>query len=105
MADQEDGIQYLADMVVKWHESRLSQIDEILNTPGDKGLKLRNEEDDSDILIEGEKLAGFRAGLHVAKLILGALPFSLEPPDEEEDDEEDEPDNEPQWPEGSGHFS
>lgn len=106
--DPEEGIKELADVVIGWHQSRIEQIDEILGSAnGDKGLKLRNEEDDSEIVIEGDKLAGFRAGLHVAKLILGKLPFTLEESTESLDDDEDEEPEEPKLvrPAGFGHFS
>lgn len=105
----EDGLKELADVVIAWHQSRIDHIDEILESgDGKKGIKLKNEEDGSEIVIEGDKLAGFRAGLHVAKLILGKLPFSLQDPtemDEEEDEEEPEEVESPKRPDGFGNFS
>lgn len=108
--DPEDGIKELADVVINWHQSRIDQLDEILDSAKDgKGLKLKNEEDDSEIVIEGDKLAGFRAGLHVAKLILGKLPFTMQDPtqswDEEAEEELTEEEPDPVRPADFGHFS
>lgn len=99
----EEGIKQLADVVIEWHASRHRQIDEILASESKKGIKVTNTDDDSEIIIEGDKLAGFRAGLHVAKMILGKLPFSLEDPCDDAD--EDEPEPEPVRPADFGHFS
>lgn len=106
----EDALKELAETIMDWHDSRVEQIDEILESGKDgKGIKLRNEEDDSEIVIEGDKMAGFMAGLHVAKLILGKLPFTLQDPTESWDDEAEkeltEPEEEPVRPENFGHFS
>lgn len=103
--DPEEGIKQLADVVIEWHASRVAHIDEILASESEKGIKITNEEDGSEIIIEGAKLAGFRAGLHVAKLILGKLPFSMEGPDYEPVEEPVEPEPDPARPENFGHFS
>lgn len=101
----EDALKELADVVIEWHASRVAHIDEILASESDKGIKITNEEDGSEIIIEGAKLAGFRAGLHVAKLILGKLPFSMKGPDYEPVEEPVEPEPDPARPENFGHFS
>lgn len=105
--DPEDGIKELADVVIGWHQSRVDHFDELLATPKDKGLKIHNEEDGSDIIIEGDKLAGFMAGIHVAKLILGKLPFTLQDPCDsaEEEEEPEEVEEPPVRPADFGHFS
>lgn len=105
--DPEEGLKELADVVIAWHASRIEHLDEILNSgDGKKGIKIHNEMDGSDIVIEGEKLAGFKVGLHVAKLVLGKLPFTLQGPGEDNDDEEElEPEESPVRPGNFGHFS
>lgn len=105
--DPEEAIKQLADVVIEWHQSRLNQIDEILASDSNgKGIKIC-QDDGSEIIIEGDKLAGFRAGLHVAKLILGKLPFTLEGPDDDPEKEVvTEPKPEPPVrPAEFGHFS
>jgi hypothetical protein len=105
--DPEVEIKHFANLIVEWHENRLQTIEDLINTPKDKGLKIHNEEDDSDIIIEGDKLAGFMAGMHVAKMILGKLPFTLQDPCEaaEEEEEPEEVEEPPVRPADFGHFS
>ncbi|UIS24716.1 host nuclease inhibitor protein [Pseudomonas phage ZY21] len=104
--DPEVEIKHFAHLIVEWHENRLETIDDLLNSPPDKGLKIHNEEDGSDIIIEGDKLKGFMAGMQVAKLIFAKLPFTLEDPTAaEEPEDEEEPQQEPTRPADFGHFS
>lgn len=105
--DPEVEIKHFAHLIVEWHENRLQTIEDLINTPKDKGLKIHNEEDGSDIIIEGDKLAGFMAGMHVAKMILGKLPFTMEDPTAAtaDEEEEDEPEEVPVRPADFGHFS
>lgn len=97
--EQRDGISYLAKTLVEWHRVRKEKIMEIVESSKDgKPIKLDLNGEETELT--DDKLSGFRVGLVAALAIIGELPFSLEPP---EDEPEDEP--EPDRPADFGHFS
>lgn len=73
----------LARVVQKWHAHRVKQINLLLDAPADTEVRIVGEE--GDLVLTGERLLGFRAGMATARSLFEKLPFSLEPNTEEEE--------------------
>jgi len=61
--------------LVSWHSNKVKTLEHILTIPG--GTELETPEGTKIILI-GDTLSGFRAGLTLALMELGKLPFAYE---------------------------
>lgn len=75
---QEDLISKLITSVTGWHRNNIAAIDEILTYPEAK-VQLGSDSSESPIVLEGDKLIGFRIGLRVCKEWFETLPFNAVP--------------------------
>ncbi|UKL15066.1 host nuclease inhibitor protein [Pseudomonas phage hairong] len=107
MADMDDPLKELADVISAWHANKKKSFDDIIKSTDD-GKPVKLDLDGTPYELAGDKLAGFRIGLISARAMLGNLPFTLEEnkswdDEAEEELEQDEP--VPPRPENFGHFS
>jgi hypothetical protein len=106
-----DKLKEFADYMTSWYESRAKALDDVIEATGNgKPLKIGDNKGGEEVTLEGDKLSGFRAGMLIARQLLGSVPFTLE--DNSSDDlglDDDEPEEEPApvppRPSEFGHFS
>lgn len=67
--------------LVHWHTNKVAMLKHMEDIP--EGTEVQVS-DDPPITLEGDTLAGFKAGIHTALAELGELPFSFEMEDEAE---------------------
>ena len=109
MADMDDPLKELADVISLWHANKKKALDDIIKSTDD-GKPVQLDLDGVMHELKGDKLKGFRVGLIAARAMLGNLPFTLEEKtwddEAEEELEEDEPEDPvPPRPANFGHFS
>lgn len=65
--------------LVHWHTNKVAMLKHLAEIPEGTEMVVG---DDTPIVLEGDILAGFKAGLETALIELGELPFSFELEDE-----------------------
>lgn len=70
-------IDQFAYLLAKWHKEKVKVLEHVLDVPEETVLNLNGTE----ITLSGDVLAGFQAGLSVALMELGNLPFVVETTD------------------------
>lgn len=84
--DDEDVVEIFT-LIQKWHASRIGQLKEILGTPADTTIILRNKGDESGTTLDAAQAAAYRAGLLFALDLFGSFPLKIEASQPEEDEE------------------
>ncbi|MDU9399018.1 host nuclease inhibitor protein [Pseudomonas sp. zfem003] len=74
----------IAEALITWHASKVQKLEAVLDTPADTEIRLGEND---PIVLTGEALRGFRAGMAVAKEWFGKFPLSISHGDEEGGDE------------------
>ncbi|WP_338135418.1 host nuclease inhibitor protein [Metapseudomonas otitidis] len=64
----------IAEALITWHSSRVQKLQAVLDTPADTEVRLGEND---PIVLTGEALRGFRAGIAVAKEWFGKFPLSI----------------------------
>lgn len=64
----------VAELLVTWHQNKMGNIEQVLGMPKDAEIHLG---EDDPIILTGEKLKGFRAGLEIAKHWFGEFPLQI----------------------------
>ena len=72
-----NDIDQFAYLLAKWHKAKIKVLEHVLDVPEETVLNLN----DTEITLSGDVLAGFKAGLSVALMELGNLPFVVETAD------------------------
>ncbi|WP_300656244.1 host nuclease inhibitor protein [Pseudomonas sp.] len=85
-ASREPGMLEIAQGLIKWHQGQMATFEKVLNTPADTEVRLGS--DDDPIILQGEKLKGFRIGLAIAKSWIEKFPLSIERNAPDSDEEE-----------------
>lgn len=67
-------LQEFVEQIQDWHANQTGQLQKIIDCP--KGTPIHLGEGADAMVLDGEKAAGFRAGVIVALSFLGKLPFS-----------------------------
>lgn len=88
VAGREPGMLEIAQGLIKWHQGQIATFDKVLSTPEDTEVRLGS--DDDPIILQGEKLKGFRMGLAVAKSWIEKFPLSIDHTRPTDDLDEDE---------------
>lgn len=70
------NFQHIAEGLVRWHKVRLEQFDKALSQPADTEVRIGTGDD--ALLLNGERLKGFRMGLAVAQEWIEKFPLSIE---------------------------
>jgi len=75
---QVDSIHQFVHHLNGWHSTRVAEMRHMITMP--EGVSMVIEEDgvQKTVLMEGAMLAGFKAGVELALMRLGTLPFSVE---------------------------
>jgi len=81
--DLDDFVRHLSG----WHASRVAQLQHMIQMP--EGITMitggeGTDQPEATVLMQGEMLAGFKAGVELALMQLGTLPFSAELTDDTE---------------------
>ena len=70
------------EMTTAWHTQKVKELEHTLKVPSGTEMEIANENGKTTILVlEEDALAGFKAGIDVALMALGTLPFSEMPPE------------------------
>jgi len=70
------NFQEIAEGLIQWHKNRLETFDKVLRAPADTEVRLGT--DDDALVLNGERLKGFRMGLTVARWWIEKFPLSIE---------------------------
>ncbi|WP_309296042.1 host nuclease inhibitor protein [Metapseudomonas otitidis] len=76
-------LRQIAEALITWHASKVQKLEAVLDTPADTEIRLG---DNDPIVLTGEALRGFRAGMAVAKEWFGKFPLSISHDDEGDDE-------------------
>ena len=73
-----DNIHEFVHYLNSWHSSKVQELRHMIDMP--EGITMVTEENgvEKSVLMEGVMLAGFKAGVELALMQLGTLPFSAE---------------------------
>ena len=69
------NIDHFIHLIVGWHNNRVALLKHMMALPA--GTEMQVNETES-VVMDGERLEGFKAGLGLALMELGALPFVVE---------------------------
>lgn len=69
------NLDHFVALLVDWHNNRVQRLEHMLEVP--EGTEMQVDDGESRLL-EGDLLAGFKAGITVALSEMGVLPFSYE---------------------------
>ena len=69
------NIDHFIHLIVGWHNKRVALLQHMLTLPA--GTEMQVNETES-VVMDGERLEGFKAGLGLALMELGDLPFVVE---------------------------
>lgn len=64
----------VAELLITWHQNKMGNIEQVLGMPKDAEIRLG---EDDPIILTGEKLQGFRAGLMIAQQWFGNFPLKI----------------------------
>ncbi|WMR34745.1 host nuclease inhibitor protein [Metapseudomonas otitidis] len=67
-------LRQIAEALITWHASKVQKLEAVLDTPADTEVRLGESD---PIVLTGEALRGFRAGIAVAKEWFGKFPLSI----------------------------
>ena len=69
------NIDHFIHLITNWHNNRVAVLQHMLTLPA--GTEMQVNDADS-VVMDGERLEGFKAGLGLALMELGDLPFVVE---------------------------
>ena len=69
------NIDHFIYLITNWHNNRVAALQHMLSLPA--GTEMQVNDTDS-VVMDGERLEGFKAGLSLALMELGDLPFVVE---------------------------
>ena len=69
------NIDHFIHLITNWHNNRVAVLQHMLSLPA--GTEMQVNATDS-VVMDGERLEGFKAGLSLALMELGDLPFVVE---------------------------
>lgn len=69
-------------LLSNWHQSKVAGLEHMLQVPA--GVEMQVD-DGPPVILSGERLDGFKAGISLALMELGILPFATVSSDTEED--------------------
>lgn len=78
-------LQEMAEGLIRWHQLRMKNIQDILDCPPDTEIRLG--EGDAPIVLTGEKLKGFRVGLMIAQEWFAKFPLTITQSESQDEDE------------------
>ena len=70
-----DDLNVFAEALIIWHERQVAALHQLVDVPDGIEMVIGDDEDDS-IILTGDALIAFRAGLGLALDYLGVLPFT-----------------------------
>lgn len=78
----------LAFLIASWFEGNRAQLDHLLEVPDGTSISVQLSEDgpQEELVLTGDVLKGFRAGMIVAASIFDALPFAADVTEVSNDD-------------------
>lgn len=94
MSDNQEELQTINDIdqfafaVAAWHQQQVDTLQHMINIPEGSSMKMTSKDDqgnvtEKDVILEGDLLTGFKAGLETALMLLGELPFKVSVVDDE----------------------
>ncbi|WP_213664279.1 host nuclease inhibitor protein [Stutzerimonas stutzeri] len=71
------GLKDIAEGLIQWHQNRLSNFDTVLSAPADTEVRLDTGGKEL-LVLNGDRLKGFRIGLTIAREWIDKFPLSIE---------------------------
>lgn len=68
----------LMELIIRWHNSVLAQLEYISNTGSDVGMEVEDNDSGEVQHLTGQRMEDFVKGILVAKTIIGKLPFEMQ---------------------------
>ena len=84
-----DNIDHFVAILTGWHAGKVKTLQHMLEIP--EGTEMLVDGSASGVILTGDMLAGFQAGIGLALMELGTLPFTAEPEPVEPVDEPVQP--------------
>lgn len=78
-----DNIHEFVHFLNGWHQERVKQLRHMIEMPEGITMIVGEGAEEKSVTMEGQLLAGFKAGVELALMQLGTLPFSVELEDAE----------------------
>lgn len=75
-----NSLNMFVQLIVLWHQKKVAELNHFLTIPDEGNISIIISEkgkDDQEIIMSGEALKGFKAGLQTALTALGRLPFGV----------------------------
>jgi hypothetical protein len=67
-----------AQILAAWHANQCSVVKHLLELPEGAEFKIGDEDQERDLVLTGDTMAGFKFGIEMAMMQLGTLPFVAE---------------------------
>lgn len=83
-----DDLDHFVTLLIGWHTNKVKVLQHMATLP--EGTEMESE-DGIKLMLSGDVLAGFQAGIGLALMELGTLPFAVEPETEPEAKSADAP--------------
>jgi len=66
------------EFTTDWHAKKVAELEHILLVPAGNSVEVTDKATDTttEVILEGDKLVGFKAGIELALAYLGSLPFT-----------------------------
>lgn len=73
-----DNVDDFARHVATWHQNKVSQLKHLLEIPEGTAFTIGDGTEETELVLEGPALAGFKFGIEMALMQFGELPFVIE---------------------------
>lgn len=78
-----EDLNQFVEILTAWHIDKVAEVRHLLEVPEGSMFSIGDGIDENEIVLSGDTLAGFKFGLEMALMQLGALPFATELEDED----------------------